>query len=262
VAVPDPLVAALRHGLAELADADAAPPMQAYMKSAMPFRGVKTPARVALVRRVVADRPPGDRARWEAVVRALWDGAEFREERYVALDLCVHRLARPWQDADTLPLYDHLVVDGAWWDHVDTVATRLVRPVLVADRPGVEPTVRRWAVDDDMWRRRAAILAQVGAKRATDVALLADVVDANVDDRRFFIRKAIGWALRDLAKTDPAWVRGFVDARAERLSPLSRREATRHLDAAHDRPAPGGASYAPGADPDRPRGRDRVVEAP
>ena len=136
-----------------------------------------------------------------------------------------------------------------------------MRPILVADRTGVEATVRRWAVDDDMWRRRAAILAQVGARRATDVDLLAYVVDANLDDRRFFIRKAIGWALRDFAKSDPDWVRWFVDTRADSLSPLSRREATRHLPATHDRPGADGASYAPDADPERPRGRYRAVEA-
>jgi 3-methyladenine DNA glycosylase AlkD len=127
-------------------------------------------------------------------------------------------------------LYDHFIVDGAWWDFVDTVATRLVRPILVADRASVEPVVRRWAGDDELWRRRAAILVQVGARGATDTELLADVIDANVADRQFFIRKAIGWALRDYARTDPDWVRSFVDARADRPSPLSIREATRHLD--------------------------------
>jgi 3-methyladenine DNA glycosylase AlkD len=229
VAGPPTLAAALRDGLAQLADAEAAPPMQAYMKSAMPFRGVKTPARVAMVRRVVVERPPGDRAGWESTVLSLWDGAEYREERYVALDLCGHRSARRWQDAETISLYDHFIVDGAWWDLVDPVATRLVGPVLVADRRRVEPIVRRWSVDADMWRRRAAILVQIGARHATDVALLADVIDANADGADFFIRKAIGWALRECAKTNPQWVRAFVDARAGRLSPLSVREATRHL---------------------------------
>jgi 3-methyladenine DNA glycosylase AlkD len=230
VAACDDVISAVRLGLAELADPNAAAPMQAYMKSSMPFRGVKTPARVAMVRRILAERPLSDRWSWESTVRALWDEARFREERYVALNLSGHRSARPWQDASTVRLYDHFIVDGAWWDLVDTVATRLVRPILVAERAGVEPIVRRWAGDDDMWRRRAAILVQVGARGATDVELLADVVDANAADRQLFIRKAIGWALRDYARTDPAWVRSLVDARADRLSPLSIREATRHLD--------------------------------
>jgi 3-methyladenine DNA glycosylase AlkD len=230
VASSDEVISAVREGLAELADSDAAAPMQAYMKSTMPFRGVKTPALVALVRRVIAERPLRNRASWEFTVLALWDDACFREERYAALDLCAHRSALAWQGADTIRLYDRFIVDGAWWEFVDTVATRLVRPILLADRLGVEPVVRRWAGDDDMWRRRAAILVQVGAGGATDTTLLADVIDANLADRHFFIRKAIGWALRDYARTDPEWVRSFVDARADRLSPLSIREATRHLD--------------------------------
>ena len=80
-----------------------------------------------------------------------------------------------------------------------------------------------------MWRRRTSIIVQNGSKAATDVELLADVVTANVDDRRFFVAKAIGWALREHAKTDPAWVRAFVGEHADRMAPLSVREALKHL---------------------------------
>jgi 3-methyladenine DNA glycosylase AlkD len=224
------LVAALRDGLGEIGDPAAAPGMQAYMKSAMPFRGVPTPARRRLVRDVLAVHgPPQDRATWLAVVRELWDGAGYREERYVALDLCAHRSARSWQDAAVVPMYDHLIVTGAWWDHVDAIAIGLVGPILRADPGAVEPLVRRWIVDPDRWRRRSSIIVQNGAKRFTDTGLLADAIVANLDDPDFFLRKGIGWALREFAKTDPAWVRTFVAEHAGRLSPLSRREATKHL---------------------------------
>ncbi|HEU4841043.1 MAG TPA: DNA alkylation repair protein, partial [Ilumatobacteraceae bacterium] len=111
------LVAALRAGLAARADPARAPAMQAYMKSAMPYRGVPTPEQRRLVREVVTQLgPPADRDAWLATVTELWDGARFREERYVAVDLCRHRSARTWQDAAAVPLYDHFVVTGAWWD--------------------------------------------------------------------------------------------------------------------------------------------------
>jgi 3-methyladenine DNA glycosylase AlkD len=224
------LVAAVRDGLAAIADPAKAPAMQAYMKSAMPFRGVPTPERRQLTRDVVARTgPPTDRSAWEATVRELWDGATYREERYVAVDLCALRVARPWQDAATVPLYTHLVDTGSWWDHVDAVATGLLGPVLAGDRATVEPVVRSWITDPDLWRRRTSIIVQARAKRATDTVLLADAITANLDDREFFIRKAIGWALRDFARTDPAWVRAFVDDHAGNLSPLSRREAMKHL---------------------------------
>jgi 3-methyladenine DNA glycosylase AlkD len=224
------LVAALRDGLAALADADKAGPMQAYMKSAMPFRGVQSPQRRRLVRDVLAAHgPPASREEWVTTVRELWDGADYREERYVAIDLCAHRSARPWQDPDAVAMYDHFVVSGAWWDLVDPVATRLVGPILRAAPGAVEPVVRGWIRDPDRWRRRAAVIAQIGAKSATDTALLADAVIANVADPDFFLRKGIGWALRAYAKTDPSWVCAFVDAHRHELSPLSLREATKHL---------------------------------
>jgi 3-methyladenine DNA glycosylase AlkD len=224
------LATALRDALAAAADPAKAPAMQAYMKSTMPFRGVPTPERRRLTKDVLAAHgPPTDRQSWEETVTDLWDGATHREERYVAVDLCAMRPARRWQDADLVPLYDHFVVTGAWWDHVDAVAIVLLGPILRAHRPTVEPTIRAWTTDADLWRRRTSIIVQNGAKAATDDDLLADAIAANLDDRDFFIRKAIGWALRERAKSDPDWVRTFVAAHADRLSPLSRREATKHL---------------------------------
>ena len=101
--------------------------------------------------------------------------------------------------------------------------------MLAAHRAAVEPTVRRWSVDPDRWLRRSSIICQLGARTSTDRALLADVIDANLADREFFVRKAIGWALRQYARTDPDWVRSFVAARRAALSPLSYREAVKHL---------------------------------
>ena len=89
--------------------------------------------------------------------------------------------------------------------------------------------MRGWAIDDDRWLRRVAVICQLGAKDRTDRALLTDAVLANAADRDFFLRKAIGWALRDYARTDPAWVRRFVTAHEDELSPLSKREALKHL---------------------------------
>jgi 3-methyladenine DNA glycosylase AlkD len=221
------LVGAVRDGLATLGDPAKAPQMQAYMKSAMPFRGVPTPARRALMRGLLATWAPGGRPVWEATVRKLWDGAEYREERYAAIDVCGHRSARAWQDAATVPLYEYLIVSGAWWDHVDAVAIHFVGPILRAAPDTVTPTIRRWITAGDRWLRRSAIIVQNGARGATDTDLLAEAIDANLDDRDFFLRKGIGWALREYAKTDPEWVRAFVAARE--LSPLSRREATKHL---------------------------------
>lgn len=223
------LVSAVRDALAAAADPAKAGPMQAYMKSVMPFRGVPMPVRRRLSRRVFAAHPPTERSAWVATVRELWDAATYREERYVAIELTGHRCARDWQDPGSLGLYEHMIVTGAWWDYVDDLAIRRVGPILRAYPAETTPLLRTWAHDEDRWRRRTAVIAQVGAKGATDTDLLAYAITANLDDRDFFLRKGIGWALREHAKTDPDWVRAFVAANVDRLSPLSRREAVKHI---------------------------------
>lgn len=223
------LVASVRDALASAGDPGRAVDQQRYMKSAMPYRGISSPDLTALLRPLLRGWEPDGRGRWEATVRALWDGATHREEWYAALAIARHRRARPWLDAGSVELSRHLVVTGAWWDVVDVVAVHLVGVALRADGAAVTPVVRAWAGGDDLWLRRTAVLCQVGARDRTDVDLLRHVVEANLEEPAFWLRKAIGWALRDRARTDPDWVRAEVDRLGERLSPLSRREATKRL---------------------------------
>ncbi len=223
------LLAAIRADLEAAGDPERAVQQQAYMKSEMPFHGVASPDLKRLLRPHLAAYAPADRAAWERDVREVWDGASHREERYAAIALARHRVARPWQDPDTLRLHRHLVVTGAWWDLVDVVAAHLVGGVLHGHRAAATPVVRGWSRDDDLWLRRTAVLAQLRHREDTDTALLAEVVEANLDDPSFWLRKAIGWALREQARTDPEWVRDHVAAWGDRLSGLSRREALKHL---------------------------------
>lgn len=224
------LVEALHAALAAHADPVQAVGQQAYMKSAMPYLGLTTPTLRRAIRPVLADPAYriSERGEWEASVRHLWHGATHREHWYAALALLGHRHYRIWRDPQVLPLLEELVRDGAWWDVVDSIATHEVRDLLLGRPDEVAPALRRWSRDESLWVRRAAILAQVGAKDRTDPMLLTDVVEPNIADPDFFSRKAIGWALRDYARTDPGWVREFVAGHPE-LSGLSRREALKHL---------------------------------
>lgn len=215
--MPD-LVAEVRQALRAAADPEKAPGMQAYMKSEMPFLGVQKQPRTAALRPVFAAEDL-TREQWLAASLELFDKAEYREERYAALALL--RRHRTWLNADDEPLLRHLVTAGAWWDLVDETAIKLVGPLRF------DLDMRAWAVDEDIWIRRAAIICQVSCRDRTDPALLADVIEPNTEDRRFWVTKAIGWALRDYARTDPDWVRQFVDT--HELAPLSVREATKHL---------------------------------
>lgn len=233
---PDPaatLVTELIAAIAAAADPGRAPAMQAYMRSAMPYRGVRAPDLRKIVRGVLDRHRLPDRETWEHAVRSLWDGAAYREEWYAAIQLSGHRFYRDHQDPTTLALYRHLVETGAWWDVVDDVAANRVGPILRSAPEVVAPQMRTWAHDEHLWVRRTAILCQLQSKAATDTDLLREVLSANLvgsahgDD--FFIRKAVGWALRQHARTDPAWVLAFVDEHAAELSGLSRREALKHL---------------------------------
>lgn len=223
------LIEDVRHGLADAADPGKAPGMQAYMKSAMPYRGVLTPAQRHIFRAVFTAHPLPDRATWEATICALWRDATYREERYAAIALTGYPSYQHWQDIETMPIYEEMVVSGAWWDYVDEVAIRRIGPILLAHPATMVPTMLAWSRDRHLWKRRAAIISQVGAKAATDVGLLRACIVPNLGDRDFFLRKAIGWALREHAKIDPGWVRSFVTESDRELSTLSRREALKHL---------------------------------
>ena len=226
-----PVVSTIRTALAAAGDPERAAAQQAYMKSQMPFRGITAPQLRSLLRPILADaaREISERRECEEAVRELWDGATHREERYAATALTGHRAFRGWQDPDTLPLYRHLVVTGAWWDHVDEVAANRIGPILLSHKEEVTPQVEQWIEDEDLWLRRTAILCQLTFKERTDLGLLRAAIEPNLEDPSFWIRKAIGWALRQYARTDPDWVRATVAEYDGRLSGLSRREALKHL---------------------------------
>jgi 3-methyladenine DNA glycosylase AlkD len=231
--VADPardLLNAVRAGLQAAADPARAPVMQAYMKSTMPFYGVPAPGQKTLFKITFTDHPLPDRATWLRAVELLWRTATHREERYAAIALSGYSAYAPYQRVDLVTgLYAELVSTGAWWDYVDEIAIRRIGPILRAEPGAVTPIMRAWATDSHLWKRRTAIICQIGHKEATDRDLLAFAIDANTDGRDFFIRKAIGWALRDLAKRDPAWVRSFVADRGAALSGLSQREALKNI---------------------------------
>lgn len=222
------LVAAIRARLTAAADPVRAAGAHAYLKSAIPLLGVRVPEVRRIVKAEVAAAPLASGDELRSVVLELFRTATYREERYAAIDLTASKLVRT--DLAMMPVYEEIIRTGAWWDLVDGVEDRLGR-LLQAHRDVLTPVLLRWSTDPDFWIRRASITAQLGAKANTDTGLLAAVIEANLADREFFIRKAIGWALREYAKTDPAWVRQFAAAHGVALSPLSLREALRNLPA-------------------------------
>jgi len=217
------LVTSIRTALRQAADPAIAPGQQAYMKSSLPFLGVRVPAVRALVREATRDDRDAPALLEAALV--LWREAAFREERYAALALMALKPLRG--DATLLQVHQEMIRTGAWWDLVDEAAHRL-REIFDVDPELMAVEMRVWSDDHDLWVRRAAIISQIGRRDATDLDVLEYAILANVDDPEFFIRKAIGWALREYGKHDLEWVRTFVSQHPE-LSPLSRREALKSL---------------------------------
>ena len=133
-------------------------------------------------------------------------------------------------------MYERLIAAGAWWDLVDGLATHEIGDLLRRFPDDVRPTLLGWSRGPDPWLRRTSIICQVRFKAATDRHLLYACIEPSLGERGFFLRKAIGWALREFAKAAPDEVRDYVETHQTQLSGLSRREALKHL-SLHSDPA-------------------------
>lgn len=224
-----PLLLALRGRLAALGDPARASGAQAYMKSAMPFHGVGAVPLRAACRALFAPLELRDATSFRREVLGLFRGAAFREEMYAAVELARWKRVEPFRDLDALPVFEEIVVTGAWWDVVDPVASHLLGGLLRREPRAMRREMLAWARSDDRWKRRSAILCQLGFGAEVDFGLLRSCLEPSLDSREFFLRKAIGWALRQHARTDPAGVRRYVEENGDRLSGLSRREALKRI---------------------------------
>lgn len=222
----DHIVSLVQDALAERADPDKAQQMAAYMKTDMPFYGVQKPGRTEVFRALKRDFVPANRDQYQALITTLWE-LPHREEKYLAQ--AVAGAFPAFIVPDSLPLYRRFIVEGAWWDFVDATATHLIRELVLRYPDETWPVVDRWIDHRNLWLRRAAILCQVGAKNRTDTDRMFRYCSSRAHETEFFIRKAVGWALRDYARTDPEAVAAFVADNRTSLSGLSYREATKHI---------------------------------
>ncbi|MGH3646625.1 MAG: DNA alkylation repair protein [Micromonosporaceae bacterium] len=199
--------------------------MARYMRDRFAFLGLPTPRRRALSREVLAGAPRPGAAELTAVALACWELPE-REYQYFATDLLVRYASR--LPADFLATAERLITTKSWWDTADPLATRVVG-TLVRQHAELRTTLDAWSRQENLWLLRTALLYQLHERERTDTARLFDYCVAQAGHPDFFVRKAIGWALRQYARTDPDAVRRFVSVHTEELSPLSAREATKHL---------------------------------
>ena len=222
------LVSTVRRELAARADPSKAPQMQAYLKTEMPCLGVTVPLQREITAQAAAAFPLESFDDWRDTVLELRRGAEQREELGCAGFLAGQRRYRAFQTLEALPVYEELIVQGAWWDLVDEIATHRLGPLLLAYPAEMRRKMLAWSRNRSLWKRRSSIICQVTLKKKTNLELLYACIEPNLGDRDFFIRKAIGWALRSYVYTDPDEVARYVRENESRLSPLSRREALRN----------------------------------
>ncbi|WP_437005734.1 DNA alkylation repair protein [Streptomyces sp. enrichment culture] len=205
------------------ADAERAAGMRAYMKDAAPFLGLTSPVRRSLTRTVLAGLPRPDESDCTAVALRCWRLPE-REYHYFAVDYLRRHVTHC--SSGFLPVVRHLLTTVPWWDTVDLLAAHVVGGLVAADR-GLARDMDAWIEDEDLWLVRAALLHQLRYKEHTDTDRLFGYCLRQAGHGDFFVRKAVGWCLREYAKTDPDAVRAFVAEHRTRLVPLSVREALR-----------------------------------
>src|SRR5579872_3367139 len=215
------LLSKLRKALREAGDPAKAPAMQAYMKSAMPYHGVPTPLLRKVCKVTFADVQLSTASQWQILY--LWRGALYREERYAALYLAGDKRGQAFQTPSAMKMYEELIVTGAWWDYVDDIASHRIGPILRNHPGSMRRKMLSWSRSGNLWKRRSAIICQLGFKAGTDLELLYACIEPSLDSKEFFLQKAIGWALRQYAWTDAAEIRRYVRLNRTRLSALSYR---------------------------------------
>lgn len=220
-------IEALRRHFEAMADPERAEQMAAYMRNWFPFYGIGAGDRKVIHREVWAALPPPTESQPLAAFARGCYARPQREWHNTAVAV-LRRQAKHLGPAD-LDLVRELVTRNAWWDTVDELASHVVGRIVI-DHPEAVAVMDEWVRSPEMWVARTAILHQLGYKDRTHVERLFAYCDLRADESDFFYRKAIGWALRQYARTDPEAVRAYVDSRRDTLSNLSIREAMKHLE--------------------------------
>ncbi|MFJ7936245.1 DNA alkylation repair protein [Sporosarcina sp. NPDC096371] len=199
-------------------------PMAAYMKGHFPFLGIKSPLRKQLLKEHFAEYALPNSEQLFDEVWKLYNLPE-REYQYAAIAL-IEKMKKQLT-IDDFPVVQQLIETKSWWDSVDSIAPHFVGQLVKMDREYGDQVMLKWSQSDNMWTNRSAIIHQLKFKQQTDTALLFKIINQHTDSKEFFIQKAIGWALREYAKTNPEVVKGFVEEHS--LKPLSKREALKHF---------------------------------
>jgi len=216
--------APLEGAFRENAIPEKAAQMKKYMKGLFEYHGIQTPVRLEILRDFINDNglPPPDYL--EAVTNYLWEKPE-REYQYVAMNMLDRQKKKV--SKDFISLYEDILLKKSWWDSVDYIAAALVGHHFKKFPEQRLPYTEKWMASGNMWLQRSALLFQLKYKKDTDTDLLTKYIRELSGSKEFFIRKAIGWTLREYSKTDPRFVIHFTQN--EEISNFSKKEALKWI---------------------------------
>lgn len=217
------LITTLENVFNQHANAEIAHKQAAYMKNISLFLGLPKPLRAALQKPIFKAHRL-NASQLKETVLILWNKEE-REYCYAALDLLL-MYKKVWTP-DYLDLFDEMTQIKPWWDTIDIIAAHCVGHLL-KQHPVLKVTMDRWIHDKSLWKRRVALLYQLRYKSATDHTQLVQYYKITMHEREFFIAKAIGWSLREYSKTNPVWVKNFIEEHKQHLARLSIREGGKY----------------------------------
>ena len=221
-----PLVTFVRSEYPKYANAENAAHMKRYMKSEMDYHGVKAPIKKQINQQAFKQFKIESIEEYDLVLKQLWD-ARYREERYSAI--AFSKQYKKFQTLQMLPTYRMMIETGAWWDYVDAIAAHLIGSLLSNYPEEMKPEMYRWIKDDDLWIRRSAILSQLRFKQETDSEMLFEFCSRCIHEESFWIRKAIGWALREYSKSNADSVSDFITEFRSLMSRDTLKEAEKYI---------------------------------
>ncbi len=216
------LVQEIKELFQEVANAEDAKAMAAYMKNNFPFLGIKKPIRTEILKPYFLEIKKYSSEDILKMAKEFWELPE-REYQYTAIELLV-KAKRKWTPA-YFDFFEYMLCDKSWWDSVDVIATKLIGEYVFQHRNKLETRMKEYATDPYMWRRRTSIIFQLFYREECNFELLFSNIILNKKDPEFFIQKAIGWSLRQISEKHPDMVRDFVEE--QELKGLAKREALR-----------------------------------
>ena len=197
--------------------------MSKYMLNKFEYIGIKTPERRKIFKNSFKEYKNKEKIDWE-FVNKCWEN-KYREFQYIAADYLKNM--KDELTIDDIPKFKRLILKKSWWDTIDNLDMTI--GALALKDSNVNKILLEWSLDENIWLRRIAIDHQLLRKEKTNTELLEKILKNNLGQAEFFINKSIGWALRDYSKTNPEWVKNFIEKNRENMAKLSIREASKYL---------------------------------